>query len=149
MKGFKKMAEDINDYFTTFEQYSECVKKALTDTVHDSKMGSEDKVDVIYATPPLAFAKYKNKIVNGTNPGPTVSFYLSAIDISEGEQMLGWPSVTIDDRYSFRAPVICKLTYTITMICTNESQADLLSAQVLMAMPFMRPYATKLDGQWV
>src|SRR5574344_2475945 len=92
------MAEDINDYFKTFEEYSGVVKQAIQSVVHDSKMGKEDVVETIYATPPLAFAKYKSRIINGTNPAPLISFYLSGIDIDNSYQLLGFTKLTLENR---------------------------------------------------
>lgn len=143
------MAEDINDYFKTFEEYSGVVKEALKSILHDSKMGTEDKIDVIYATGPLAFSKYLHKVTNGQNPGPTASFYLSGIDIDPSQQLLGFTKVTLENKYIMRAPIVAKLDYTVTLFCISESQGDLFTAQIMMGMPFNRPYATMLNGQWV
>ena len=48
-----------------------------------------------------------------------------------------------------RAPIVAKLDYTVTLFCISESQGDLFTAQIMMGMPFNRPYATMLNGQWV
>ena len=55
------MADSTIDELETFEDYTKVVMEAVKNICHDSKMGEEDKVDVLYATPPLAFAKYKSK----------------------------------------------------------------------------------------
>jgi hypothetical protein len=74
------MAEDINDYFKTFEEYSGVVKEALKSILHDSKMGTEDKIDVIYATGPLAFSKYLHKVTNGLTSGSSILSSASTFD---------------------------------------------------------------------
>ena len=41
------------------------------------------------------------------------------------------------------------MQYEVTINAIKESQGDLLQSQIVMAMPFNRPYATQLNGQWV
>ncbi len=139
----------MTDEFVTFEEYAKVVKKSLEGIVHDYNMGDIDAVAVIYATPPVAFADFIQHTVNGQDPGPLVSFYLSGIEINSSEQLGGFKSLMIDNKYTMRAPIVAKLQYKITITAVKESQADLLQAQIVMAMPFNRPYATKLNGQWV
>lgn len=136
------------DEFVTFEEYANAVKKALEGITHDNNMGDVDPVMVIYATPPAAFAKFKGEAVNGQRPGPLISFYLSNIDIEPSEQLGGYYSVWIGKEYKYKAPIIAKLSYTVIINAIKESQADLLQAQIMMAMPFNRPYATMINGQW-
>ena len=137
------------DEYTTFEEYGTVVKNSLEGILHDYNMSNEDKVQVIYATPPVAFAKFSQEMVNGQKPGPLVSFYLSDIDIDREQQMGGWKTLLTSSGYRMRAPVIAKLSYRVTINAIKESQADLLMSQLILSMPFHRPYATMLNGQWV
>ena len=140
----------MKDEFVTFEEYAICVKEALENITHDYNMGEQqDRLTVLYATPPVAFAKYVQDTVNGQDPGPVISFYLSNIDIEPSEQLGGFASVLLEKKYNYKAPIIAKLQYKVTINAIKESQADLLQSQIIMAMPFNRPYATTLNGQWV
>lgn len=139
----------MENSFELFEDYSLCVKKALETTLSDNTMNDEDTLQVIYGTPPLSFAKYLQYTINGQKPGPLVTFYLSGIDVSKEQSMLGYNKMTIDNQYVISPPIICSLSYTVTINCINETQGDLLMAQALMTMPFMRPYYTMLDSQYV
>lgn len=134
--------------FKEFEQYAKIVKDALENVTHDYSMGEEEKLSIIYATPPVAFAKYKQNTVNGQKPGPLISFYLSGVEIPQEEQLGGFCQVLLEKKYGYRAPIIAKLHYKITINAIKESQADLLQSQIIMAMPFNRPYATNINGQW-
>lgn len=136
------------DEFVTFEEYANAVMIALENISHDNNMNEKDKVQIIYATPPAAFAKFKSGSVNGQKPGPLISFYLSNIDIEPSEQLGGFASVWVEKMYRYKAPIVAKLSYTVTINAIKESQADLLQAQIMMAMPFNRPYATMVNGQW-
>lgn len=140
----------MEDKFSTFEEYALTVKKALESITHDYNMGEgNDAVQIIYATPPVAFARYSQETENGQKPGPLISFYLSNIEINPEEQLGGYKELLIDKTYRFRAPIIAKLSYKVTINAIKESQGDLLQMQIVMGMPFNRPYATKLNGQWV
>lgn len=139
----------MTNEFNTFEEYATVVKNAIENVTHDYNMGSIDKVDVIYATPPVAFAKYAEDTINGQDPGPLISFYLENIEIEQADQLNPWMRLMIDKTYKYRAPIIAKLSYKVTINAVKESQGDLLQSQLVMAMPFSRPYATKLNGQWV
>ena len=140
----------MTDEFVTFEEYAICVKRALENITHDYNMGEEqDRLTVLYATPPVAFAKYIQDTVNGQDPGPVISFYLSGVEIDPSEQLGGFGSVLLEKKYNYKAPVIAKLQYKVTINAIKESQADLIQSQIIMAMPFNRPYATNLNGQWV
>jgi hypothetical protein len=139
----------MQDQFIVFEEYAKTVKEALENVLHDYNMGEKDKVQIIYATPPVAFASFSQHTVNGEDPGPLVSFYLKNIEIDTSEQLGGFTSVLLEKRYNYKAPVIAKLQYEVTINAIKESQGDLLQSQIVMAMPFNRPYATQLNGQWV
>lgn len=137
------------DQFVVFEEYANTIKLALESVTHDYSMGTKDPVKIIYATPPAAFAKFTQGAVNGDKPGPLVSFYLSNISVEPNQQLGGYASIWLDKHTKYKAPMIASLTYTVTIDAIKESQADLLQAQIMMAMPFNKPYATKLNGQWV
>lgn len=130
------------------ERYSLVVKQAIQNVIHDNSMSKNDKVDTIYATPPIAFAKYSERIVNGEKAGPLVTFYLTSIDLQIDQQMNGYGFLNVSSGYKIRAPQIYKLTYTATINCIKESQGDLLQTQLLLSMPFNHPYAVKTAGQW-
>ena len=139
----------MQDQFIVFEEYAKTVKEALENILHDYNMGEKDKVQVIYATPPVAFANFSQHTVNGEDPGPLVSFYLKNIEIDTSEQLGGFATVLLEKRYNYKAPIIARLQYEVTINAIKESQGDLLQSQIVMAMPFNRPYATRLNGQWV
>ena len=138
----------MKDEFVVFEEYAKVVKNALENVTHDYNMTEEDKVLVIYATPPVAFAKYTQETINGQKPGPLISYYLSNIEIAPEEQLGGFASVLVEKKYHYKPPVIAKLSYKVTINAIKESQADLIQSQIVMAMPFNRPYATHINGQW-
>lgn len=139
----------MQDQFIVFEEYAKTVKDALENILHDYNMGEKDKVQIIYATPSVAFASFSQHTVNGEDPGPLVSFYLKNIEIDTSEQLGGFATVLLEKRYNYKAPIIAKLQYEVTINAIKESQGDLLQSQIVMAMPFNRPYATQLNGQWV
>jgi len=135
--------------FSTFEDYALVLKKSLEKICHDDNMAKEDEVQIIYADPPVAFARFQQITQNGQKPGPLISFNLESIDIDNSDQLGGWKSFVSSSGTIVKAPVIAKLKYKATINAIKESQADLLSSQIMLAMPFNRPYATMLDGQWV
>lgn len=140
----------MTDEFAVFEEYSLCVKKALENICHDYNMNTEEeKLQVIYATPPVAFARFSQTTINGEKPGPLISFYLSSIEIEQEDQLGGFKVLLWQKTYRMRAPVVARLTYKVTINAIKESQGDLLQSQIVMGMPFNRPYATKMNGQWV
>ena len=137
------------DNYKVFEDYAIVVKRALENILHDDNMAREDRVQVIYATPPVAFAKFIQNTQNGEKPGPLVAFSLSGIEIDPSYQMGGWKTLLVNNEYRMRAPVIAKLKFKVVINAIKESQADLLNSQIILSMPFHRPYATMLNGQWV
>ena len=137
------------DEFSTFEDYALVLKKSLEKICHDDNMADVDKIQIIYADPPVAFAKFKQITQNGQKPGPLVSFNLESLEINNDEQLGGWKSFVNSAGTIVKAPVVAKLKYKVTINAIKESQADLISSQIMLAMPFNRPYATMLDGQWV
>lgn len=131
-----------------FEDYATLVKNAISNVVNDYEMGEQDKPRIIYATPPAAFADFAQDTINGQQPGPLISFYLENIEIDKSNQLGGFKTLLIDKTYKFRAPIIARLTYKVTINAIKESQADLLQSQIVMGMPFNRPYAAMINGQW-
>lgn len=141
------MATDI---FKTFEDYSLVAKKSLENVLHDDNMVRENKPQVIYALPPVAFSQFIQNTQNGEKPGPLVSIYLASISVDNSVQLGGWKKLTYyKNNFTIRAPIIAELDYRIVINAVKESQADLLLSQIMLAMPFNRPYATMLNGQWV
>lgn len=138
--------------FALFQEYGLGIKQALEQICELEDMGEEDKIEVFYATPPLAYAKYVNKIVNGENPGATISFYLRGIEIPHDQMMNGYGTLTREfstgETINMRAPQICKLNYKVTIICNNDLEGDILQQQILMGMPFNRNYYFMVNNQY-
>lgn len=130
-----------------FEEYSLGIKRAIEKNVMLESTREEDKVDVVYATPPVAFAKYLHAIKNGQQPGPNINFYLENITYGENENLLGFNTTILNGAY-IRPPQIYKLSYKAFVFCNNESDGDILISQLLMAMPFNRPYTFIVNNQW-
>lgn len=142
------MTEDYN----LLEEYSNCIKECLEHVTHDHQMATDSKVLVLYATAPIAYAKEQEHFANGSNVGPLITFYQSGIEIPHEQQMGAWkylPVVRDEGNYMFKAPVICRIKYTVTINALTELQADMLQAQIMQATPFHRPYYTKFNGQFV
>lgn len=133
--------------YSLFEEYSLGIKRGLEKTVCLEHNREEDKVDVVYATPPLAFAKYLHSLKNGTQPGPNVNFYLESIEYGQNENLLGFNKSMIGGAY-VKPPQVYKLTYKAFIFCNNETDGDILLSQILMNMPFNRPYVFKVNNQW-
>ena len=142
---------DYND-FNTLEEYALCVQNCLKICTHDDLMEKENRDLVLYATPPMAYAKMEEYFANGENVGPLITFYQSGITVDKGQQMGAWkyiPLVRYEGNYLYRAPIICSIKYTVSIYAMTEAQADLLCMQIMQATPFHRPYYTKLNGQFV
>lgn len=142
----------MTDEFNTFEEYAKCVLECLKTITHDYNMATDSEVKIIYATAPIAYAKNEEYFANGMNIGPLITFYQSGIEVNHDEQMGAWKYLTVkrkEGNYKFRAPIICKIKYTVTINALTELQADLLCSQIMQATPFHRPYYTKLNGQFV
>lgn len=142
----------MTEEFNTFEEYAKCVLECLKISTHDYQMATDSEVKVIYATAPIAYAKEEEHFANGSNVGPLITFYQSGIEIDHGVQMGAWKYLPVrrnEGNYILRAPIICKIKYTVTINALTELQADLLCAQIMQTTPFHRPYYTKLNGQFV
>jgi len=142
------MTED----FITLEEYAKCVYDYLKLVAHDYQMASNDSVRVAYATNPVAYAKEQEHFANGSNVGPFITFYQSGIEIDHSVQMGAWKYLTVNRKqghYLFKAPIICKIKYTVTINALTELQADMLQLQIMQTSPFHRPYYTKFNGQFV
>lgn len=141
-----------NEEFNTLEEYANCIKQCLIHIVHDYQMAKDSIPVITYATAPIAYAKIQEHFSNGSNVGPLITFYQSGIEISKDDQMGGWKILTVqrnEGNYDYRAPIICKIKYTVTINALTEIEADFLQAQIMQATPFHRPYYTKLNGQFV
>ena len=142
------MTEDFN----TLEEYSKCILECLNNILHDYQIAKDEKPLVIYATPSIAYAKMQERFANGMNDGPLITFYQSGIEIDKSVQMGGWKIMPVkrsEGNYLMRAPIICKINYTVTINALTEIEADMLQVQIMQATPFHRPYYTKLNGQFV
>lgn len=142
----------MTEEFNTFEEYAKCVYEYLKIVSHDYQMASNDAVRVVYATAPIAYAKEQEHFANGSNVGPLITFYQSGIEVDHSSQMGAWKFLPVqrkEGNYLLRAPIICKIKYTVTINALTELQADLLQAQIMQTSPFHRPYYTKLNGQFV
>ena len=142
------MTED----FITLEEYAKCIQKCLENVLHDNQLAEDEQPKVIYANAPIAYAKEQEHFKNGSNVGPLITFYQSGIEIEKNQQMGGWKSVPVvrdEGNYLYRAPMICKINYTVTINALTELQADMLQVQIMQATPFHRPYYDKFNGQFV
>lgn len=136
-----------NVQYKLFEEYSLGIKKALEQTVYLAHSREEDKVDVVYATPPVAFAKYLHTVKNGQQPGANVNFFLEGLEYGTNENLLGFNKLLVNGAY-IRPPQIYKLTYKAYVFCNNESDGDMIISQILMGMPFNRPYVFIINNQY-
>ena len=141
--------------YNLFVLYGRAVKTFIKNHSFLSRYGErpEDGVNVSYASPPRAFAKYLVPVINGSNLNPTITFYLSGIDYVKEENLNGFVTEkktnrTIGITTYVPAPIICKLTYKVMIMVANELDADVLQYELMANAPFKRPYAFGVDGQW-
>lgn len=142
------MTED----FITLEEYAKCIQKCLVNTLHDNQMAKDERPVVVYANAPIAYAKAQEHFKNGSNVGPLITFYQSGIEVDHSVQMGAWKNLAVvrdEGNYLYKAPIICKINYTVTINALTELQADLLQVQLMQATPFHRPYYDKFNGQFV
>ena len=142
----------MNSEYIQLEEYAKCVQKCLENILYDHQMADDEKPRVVYATAPIAYAKMQEHFKNGSNVGPLITFYQSGIEVDHNVQMGAWkimPVIRDEGNYLFKAPIICKINYTVTINALTELQADLLQVQLMQATPFHRPYYTKFNGQYV
>ena len=138
--------------YIQLEEYAKCVQKCLENILYDHQMADDEKPRVVYATAPVAYAKMQEHFKNGSNVGPLITFYQSGIEVDHNVQMGAWkimPVIRDEGNYLFKAPIICRINYTVTINALTELQADLLQVQLMQATPFHRPYYTKFNGQFV
>ena len=139
--------------FTLFIEYGRKIKKFLMENMYLSRYGDgADNVNVTYASPPRAFAKFLVPVINGSNLNPTVAFYLSNIEYLGNENLLGFVSEKVrvsDTAFKYiPPPIICKLTYKVSIMVANETDGDILQYQILANARKQRPHAFAVDGQW-
>jgi hypothetical protein len=141
--------------YNLFVYIGRAVKNYIIKNTHLSRFGDrpEDGINVSYASPPRAFAKFLVPVINGQNLNPTITFYLSNIEYAQGENLLGFAtekSINLSTKTTTYtpAPIICRLTYKIMVMVANELDADILQYQLMAYAPFKRPYAFAIDGQW-
>lgn len=142
----------MTEEYNKLEQYANCIQECLKNCTHDYQLATDTPVTVIYATAPIAYAKEQEHFGNGNNIGPLITFYQSGIEVPPEETMGGWKRLAVQrdsGNYLLRAPIICRVKYTVTISALTEAQADLLCIQIMQAAPKNRPYYTKLNGQFV
>lgn len=142
----------MTEEFNTLEEYANCIQECLKNSTHDFQLALDTPITVIYATAPIAYAKEQEYFGNGGNIGPLITFYQSGIEVPPEEAMGGWKILPVQRKsgnYLLRAPIICRIKYTVTISALTEAQADMLCVQIMQACPFNRPYYTKLNGQFV
>lgn len=142
----------MKEEFNLLEEYSKCIQECLKNILHDYSMAKDSTPIVIYATSPVAYAKAQEHFANGQNVGPLITFYQSGIEIDHSQQMGAWHLMPVQRKqgnYLFKAPIICKINYTVTINALTELEADMLQIQIMQATPFHRPYYTKFNGQFV
>jgi hypothetical protein len=140
-----------NDY-NVLEEYAKCVYEYLKIVAHDYQLASNDNIRVLYATAPIAYAKEQEHFANGSNVGPLITFYQSGIEVDHSVQMGAWKYLPVErdeGNYLFKAPIICRIKYTVTINALTELQADMIQTQIMQTSPFHRPYYTKFNGQFV
>lgn len=138
--------------FNTLEEYASCIQDCLKNCTHDFLLAIDTPVTIIYATAPIAYAKEQEHFGNGSNIGPLITFYQSGIEVPPEETMGAWKRLPVQrssGNYLLRAPVICRIKYTVTISALTEAQADMLCVQIMQACPKNRPYYSKLNGQFV
>ena len=133
--------------YNLFEEYSLGIKRAIEKNVMLENAREGDKVDVVYATPPVAFAKYLHAVKNSQQPGPNVNFYLENITYGQNENLLGFNKTLFKNTY-IRPPQVYKISYKAVVYCNNETDGDIIMSQILMAMPFNRPYVFTINNQY-
>jgi len=142
----------MTEEFNTLEGYANCIKECLEKITHDYQEAKDSKPKIAYATDPIAYAKEQNYFANGSNVGPLITYYQSGIEIDHGQQMGAWKYMTCrrsSGNFKYRAPVICSIKYTVSVMSMTERQADLLISQIMLATPFSRPYYTVYNNQYV
>jgi hypothetical protein len=137
--------------FNLFRDYNLIVQNALKQICFYDGAG-KDQVDIMYATPPMAFAKFLNKIQNGSSADPTISFYLKSINMLKEQNGNGWGTLSFVNGMNIktiRNPQRCSLQYEVTINANSEIDGDWYQAQILLNMPFNRPYTSMLKEQFV
>jgi hypothetical protein len=148
-----KMSTEDQTYLM-FTEYANGIFEALKSCVHINAIEAdydEDKVNVIYATTDMAWEKYFYRISNGSNAGPTVSCYLSAIDEIREQTMGGYATLNTIVNNSvrvIRAPLIYSLSFDLAFLGNNELELNILQEEVAKYFPFNRPYYFMIRGQY-
>lgn len=137
--------------FDLFVEYGRMIKKFLLKSVYLTRFPEDQNIQIVYAAPPIAFAKFIVPVINGANLNPTVSFNMTGMEYGQTENLNGFIK---EVRYvqgkqqKTYAPLVYKLSYKATIMVANEFDADNIQYQIVSSAPFNRPYATKIDGQW-
>jgi hypothetical protein len=139
--------------FELFRNYGKKVKDFLTNHSYLKKYPPNENIQVYYASPPMAFAKYLIPVINGANLNPTIAFYLTGIEYAANENLLGFVKEThriTETRFMVTKPhLVYKLTFKCNIFVSNELDADKIQYQLLTSAPQNRPFAFSiLDNQW-
>jgi len=139
--------------YTLFLNYTDKIKEFLIKNSYLKKYPKEENVQVFFATPPMAFAKFLIPVINGANLNPTISFYLNGIEYLQNENLLGYVEKPIrisETGFLYLKPhLIYKLIYKVNILTTIEREADILQYQLLTKAPFNRPYPFKImNNEW-
>lgn len=138
--------------YDLFVLYGKKTKEFLTKVFYLNRYKPTENVDVAYATPPRAFAKFLVPVLNGGNLNPTVTFYLEGTEYLEGENLLGFVKEykKIGEKAkAVPAPLIFKLNYKVTITTATPIDCDRLSYQALAYARKNNKMATFHDGQWI
>lgn len=146
------MADRLEHFW--FLPYSIKVKEFLQKKLYLSAYPVDKNVQVFYTTPSRAFAKFIVPVINGGNLNPTVTFVLGSHQPSQGQTPGGFFKTYEKSKTNelvwkaIKHPLPYELTYKVTTWATRQSDADILMYQAMVAAPFNRKYAVKIDGQW-
>lgn len=140
------------EYFL-FRNYSVAVKQWLIKNCHLSNYSEEENITVTYTTPERAWSKYIYPVVNGATLSPNINFRLSGIEYAEGENILGFvrDNVNIEGANKIKmlkAPLIYRLTYSVTIYTRIQPEMDVLLYQILSKAHKNAKAVLQVDGQW-
>jgi len=138
--------------FDLFVSYGKKTKEFLKKVFYLNRYPEDENVDVNYATPSRAFAKYLVPVMNGGNLNPTITFFLESTEYSENENLLGYVKEfkTVSDKARMvPAPIIYKLNYKVTILAANPVDCDRMAYQALAYARKNNKMALFFDGQWI
>lgn len=139
--------------FFLFRNYTLAVRNWLRDNTYLSTYPHDDNVTVAFMTPERAFAKFIYPTINSATTSPNINFYLSGMEYTEGENLLGFVREYKnfnDNKMTkvLKAPLIYNLTYSCTVYTRNLPEMDVLLYQILSKAHKNAKAALNVDGQW-